>query len=321
MIKSILEKCPQVAGLLRKLKGTDPELLIGIPKIDKSAYRTPLLSMECANELLTDYLRGDQACMLTRFGSAELAGVLNYFLLQKGKIKDWNLEKINGGLFRENALFPNTTDVLERFSKLYLSCMPSIDALAVWYNYGEHIFHQKYFPQAPLFPLETFEPFRFQNPWSAALENKKVLVVLPFESSVKKQYEQRNLLFSNKQVLPSFDLTVYRPFNSYTDQPELGCDWFYYFDKMKAEIAALDFEVALIAAGPFGLPLAAAIKESGKKAIHIGGALQLLFGIKGSRWEDRPEFASFMNKHWIKPSGNEVPLAATKSAIDNSSYW
>jgi hypothetical protein len=34
-----------------------------------------------------------------------------------------------------------------------------------------------------------------------------------------------------------------------------------------------------------GLPLAAAIKAMGRPALHLGGALQLLFGIRGRRWE------------------------------------
>lgn len=40
-----------------------------------------------------------------------------------------------------------------------------------------------------------------------------------------------------------------------------------------------------------------------EKAVHIGGALQLLFGIKGRRW-DR-EFSSIYNDAWVRPEENE----------------
>ena len=43
-----------------------------------------------------------------------------------------------------------------------------------------------------------------------------------------------------------------------------------------------DFDVALIGCGAYGFPLAAKLKTAGKQAIHLGGVLQALFGIKGA---------------------------------------
>ena len=59
---------------------------------------------------------------------------------------------------------------------------------------------------------------------------------------------------------------------------------------MENEIDKHDYEVCLIGCGAYGLPLAAHVKKQGKKAIHIGGALQLLFGIMGKRWIDFEPF-------------------------------
>jgi glycerol-3-phosphate dehydrogenase len=50
-----------------------------------------------------------------------------------------------------------------------------------------------------------------------------------------------------------------------------------------------DYDVALIGCGAYGLPLASHVKRKGKQSIHLGGGLQLLFGIKGKRWDDNPE--------------------------------
>ena len=41
-----------------------------------------------------------------------------------------------------------------------------------------------------------------------------------------------------------------------------------------------NFDIALIGCGAYGFPLAAFVKGIGKKAVHIGGPLQLFFGIK-----------------------------------------
>jgi hypothetical protein len=322
MSKRFLKKnIPFLFRLLKQFKGTDYDFLLNLPKIEEKDYDGQILSDEKGNQLIYELLVNDQPCLICRFGSAELSAVMNHLFIEEGKIASWSFDRINKGLFRMDAVFPANEQTLNRFCSLYLKDIKGIDALAIWYNYGEQLLHKTHFPKALLFPIQSLEPFRFQAPWSSALAGKKVLVVLPFQESVKKQYENRHLLFENKDVLPTCDLIIYRPFNSYTDESATDCDWFWYLENMKEQIAAIEFDIALIAAGPFGLPLAAAIKNMGKKAIHVGGALQLLFGIKGSRWEERPEFAAFMNEYWIKPSGAEVPVQKVKTSIDNSSYW
>lgn len=62
-------------------------------------------------------------------------------------------------------------------------------------------------------------------------------------------------------------------------------DWFEALEYMKTEIDKVDYDICLIGAGAYGFPLAAHVKRQGKQGVHLGGALQLLFGIKGKRWE------------------------------------
>ena len=56
------------------------------------------------------------------------------------------------------------------------------------------------------------------------------------------------------------------------------------------EISEIDFEIAIIGAGAYGLPLGAFIKKIGRQAIHLGGATQILFGVRRARWEVDPFF-------------------------------
>ena len=51
--------------------------------------------------------------------------------------------------------------------------------------------------------------------------------------------------------------------------------------QMKNQIVKTDFDIAIIGAGAYGFSLAAFIKKIGKKAVHLGGPTQVLFGIKG----------------------------------------
>ena len=88
---------------------------------------------------------------------------------------------------------------------------------------------------------------------------------------------------------------------------------------MEERISKIDFDVALLGCGAYGLPLAASIKRMGKKAVHLGGATQILFGIKGKRWEEIPKIAKLFNENWVRPSEEERP--DNFSEIEGGSYW
>jgi phytoene dehydrogenase-like protein len=88
---------------------------------------------------------------------------------------------------------------------------------------------------------------------------------------------------------------------------------------MCAQINALDFDVAIIGAGAYGLPLAAHIKRLGKKAIQLGGATQILFGIRGRRWDRMPFFQGLYNEHWVRPLPEETPL--NFQSVEDGCYW
>ncbi|MBD4336261.1 hypothetical protein GUH15_09405, partial [Xanthomonas citri pv. citri] len=77
-------------------------------------------------------------------------------------------------------------------------------------------------------------------------------------------------------------------------------DWFEALEYMESEISKMDFDIALIGCGAYGMCLAAHVKRMGKTAIHLAGWTQMLFGVYGKRWvEDQPEYAKFINQFWI----------------------
>lgn len=62
------------------------------------------------------------------------------------------------------------------------------------------------------------------------------------------------------------------------------------------------------------------MKSIGKKAVHLGGATQMLFGIKSKAWEEQPQFLHrFINKYWVRPKENERPANFKK--VENGRYW
>ena len=88
--------------------------------------------------------------------------------------------------------------------------------------------------------------------------------------------------------------------------------------------------MCLIGCGAYGFPLAAHVKRTGRQAIHLGGALQLLFGIRGKRWENPTYgvkewglaygcYRELMNDYWVRPGENFKP--ANAEHVEGACYW
>jgi len=89
-----------------------------------------------------------------------------------------------------------------------------------------------------------------------------------------------------------------------------------YDDLLKRSLEA-DCDIYFVSCGCYGVPLCADLKLAGKKAYYVGGFLQLLFGLKGNRWEDRKIVSQYYNKYWRFPE--EKPKNA--ESVENSCYW
>lgn len=96
-------------------------------------------------------------------------------------------------------------------------------------------------------------------------------------------------------------------------------DWLSALDFMKSEIKKKEFDIAIIGAGSYGLPLAAYVKKLGKQAIHMAGVTQLLFGIRGKRWDNDKLYHTFFNKNWCYHSVEETPKG--NGQVEGGTYW
>ncbi|WP_338761689.1 hypothetical protein WAF17_15985 [Bernardetia sp. ABR2-2B] len=271
------------------------------------------------NKIIYDLLQSNKPCMIARFGSTELSCIINY---EREKGKEWwdfVVENINVA----SGVFPPTPKNLVRFSEDFLNHTKNIDGLGVWFNEGEDTIYKKYCPDADLFELRAIESYYSTEngniPWTRALENKKILVIHPFTKSIEKQFENREHLFQNPDILPPFELQTLQAVQSIATQKTPFKDWFEAFDYMCSEIKKRDFDIAIIGAGAYGLPLASFIKQLGKKAVHMGGATQILFGIKGKRWDEIEFFQNLYNEYWTRPLAEEVPQKANQ--VEDGCYW
>ena len=101
--------------------------------------------------------------------------------------------------------------------------------------------------------------------------------------------------------------------------PSKHTSWHEALTKLKQEMSKKDFDVCLIGAGAWSLPLAAHAKSLGKIGIHLGGPLQILFGIKGRRWDEHEVISTFYNKFWVRPSSSENPKNSV--SVEGGCYW
>lgn len=280
-----------------------------------------------ASDIIKAELLAAKPSMICRFGMNELDCVIgycnppsfgNYLKYFCSEISSVGWSKGAKEHMANNAgFFPVTSESLSKFSKLMIEEMKFIDILGTWMK--QESFFSDRLKQVRRVEIKDLEPFYHTNPWSVALENKRVLVIHPFEESIREQYKKREFLFSDKRVLPCFELQTIKAVQSIADNRSKFKSWFEALDFMKQEISYRDFEIAIIGCGAYGFPLASFVKKMGKKAIHIGGATQLLFGIKGSRWEERPFYQNLFNEHWIKPLAADYPEGYKR--VENGCYW
>jgi hypothetical protein len=160
------------------------------------------------------------------------------------------------------------------------------------------------------------EPYYSYNPWTSALAGKRVLLISPFVADLQAQYSKiKKIWVGRESMLPNFEIVPYRSefyFNQFTS-------WVTVLEKMKNDISKLGFDIALISCGALGLPLGGFIRNDLKKsAVYMGGALQILFGVKGARWDSHEIIGKFYNDEWIRPTDNK-PDGADR--LDQSCYW
>jgi hypothetical protein len=282
---------------------------------------------EPASDVLNTALSSKAPLMVARFGRTEMNCIVDYLnpmswqavgRLTRGEIPHigWRQE-IATNMMMLSGFFPSNPDTLSRFSELMLADMPELDILGSWLC-EEGLVRDRY-RGAKIVRLRMLEPFWSSRPWSKQLEGKKVLVIHPFEETIRHQYERREKLFSNPDILPAFDLQIIKAVQSLVGSEVEFSSWFDALEYQKDEINRRDFDVAILGCGAYGFPLAAHIKRIGKQAIHMGGAVQLLFGIRGARWDAIADHVALTNDYWVRPLPADVPKDYKK--VESGCYW
>ena len=302
------ESLPLIGEKLRK-KRLEPE----------KYGNMPIISAKEGKQALVRAVEDGKPFMAGRFGTTEGLALTNcvktYF---KYGIDPERLDQKPLDVLCFNAgFFPNDKQAAWKWCELEAEACKYVDLLGIMYFVNESWICQKLCSQAALTPNGALGSAR--DHWTHVLEGKKVLVVHPFTDTIAKQYtENREKIFPGANTLPEFDLKCVKAVQTIADaQDSRFKTWFDAIDYMTEEIAKQDFDVCLLGCGAYGFQLAARIKQMGKIAVHMGGCLQTMFGIRGSRWDKK--YSYWYNDAWVTASEAEKPKGYEK--IEGGCYW
>ncbi len=290
----------------------------------------PIRSGEVGSELLLSSLLGPSPVLVSRLGTTETSALR--LLRQRRSVGD-KFKKIAEALSTLSGVYPASEQNARRFARLYSNWIQEIDILAVRDEANEYPFWKgeerairRYFKGSGLISIEDLFPVEHDRPWTSVLENSRVLVVHPFEQTIKSQALRLDKIFPNNEI-PIFEVETFRPpqfLAQSSDRLEFA-SWFEGFadasEKLERKLAGFSPDFVMVGAGALGLGLAVVAKKAGFRVVHLGGVLQLFFGIQGKRWDatlgSDGRFRG--NKFWTRPNTLERP--AGLEDVEGGCYW
>lgn len=175
-------------------------------------------------------------------------------------------------------------------------------------------------PKIDALELEPYYHSSSSQTWMNLLKGKRILVIHPFKASIEKQLPNLSGLFPDRAWFEDCTFQVMMPPMTMAGNHG-GRDWqdeisaFYrHLDKVN------DFDVALVAAGGYGMLISDYIyTKMNRSVMYIGGALQIFFGIIGKRWFTNSDIMKLVTDDWIRPSSAERPPNHTN--VERGCYW
>jgi len=272
-----------------------------------------VLPVEEAIERLRKDL-SNKTCFVGRWGTTEydvLFGALGMrkWFERRFNESDYACMSINSGFFPRGC-----ERLLERFARTYCEASQACTHHRLLGDYkgsalcpGEAFVAKSINPDVTLIPCDTLEILREPNAWLHAVSDKRVLIISPFVEDMKAQFPNLRKVWRDNLSVPVFHPVWYEAIQSRGNSPATRefDNWFEALGYMKGQIARLDFDIALISCGAYGMPLGSFIfKSLHRTAIYFGGELQLFFGLIGPRWETDKVLRKLLNKHWSTPTHN-----------------
>jgi len=227
-----------------------------------------------------------------------------------------------------------------RYSDMYCRALDNAELIGGWELWGHYYPHiaasydlvRQWYRRQQFYWTGALDIFQYVGalradaattnvPWTHALRGKRVLIISPFEDSIRAQLPHLSRIYG-VDLFPECTFSIVKP--PQTQGDELSGE----FDEELAMFCLLldslkdTYDVALVSCGGYGNLVCNHIYEkNGKSAIYVGGVLQMYFGILGERWvREHPDILTlYRNEFWTRPSDAEKPK--NFQAVEGSCYW
>jgi hypothetical protein len=294
------------------------------------------LHIQDSNDVIIKLIEKNRPFSILRLGFGPETRLLHNYLFHGEKfIQQLKSNTINyNEIFKFCGVYSTTNDIniFLSFYQLTFNSLKKCDLLASFhFDYSFDKLQNEIAQNVKVQQIHarSLEPFYVCEdnvlPWTRHLIGKKVLIIHPFIESIKKQLNNNFKFFKDRSKIIFEDKQEFLFYKSYQTQAHnyIHSDWTKTLDLMCDDINTLDFDIALLGCGGYGIPLCNFIKNNmNKSAIYIGGGLQLLFGIMGHRWDIREDWKKRIldnDMQCIYPDENER-VKGFKS-IENGCYW
>jgi len=289
-------------------------------------------------EQILNCFNSNEPFFIGRNGSSEMM-VFDYWLKYRTVGVPWRSDLI--GRLRNNfGVWPITSSSLDAWCKDYHDALSRVNGISAgWFKPladAEHQFIKRVVPAAFTMPLRCLEPYyvRPDLRWTTALADKDVAVITSFTKTVQGQLDRIDplkiwsSLEAPESILPPTVrwhlVKSYFPPNVSGDHEtgwaSIGVEsWEQAVDHLVAEVLKTPATHAIIGCGAIGMNVAGRLRAKGLSVLLLGGAVQVLFGVRGRRWENHGVISKFWNDSWVWPEESECPPNA--QTVEGACYW
>jgi len=291
-----------------------------------------ILNETAGSNTVASLLRSRVPFAAGKLGTSELDAIWFFLARRQNSTAYPYLTHIRRHMCVNAGLWPQTDETIDAWCRLMIQeYLPEMNVMAAWnptMPQEERTVLQTLARGATLCKLRSFEPYyEACTAWTKEIRGK-FAVVSPFAGSICRQWARRADVWKHKQLWDeSAECVPVRagygpglcPLGAAGAWPAGLRDWKAAVDSVVATVIASGARVAFVGCGALSLPICVLLKKAGIVAIHTGGATQILFGIKGRRWETHNVISGFFNDAWVVPSLDEIPSGA--AAVEGGCYW
>ncbi len=268
-------------------------------------------------DLLSEIREGNRPVFMGRLGHTENFTMIDYEFIEAGLQKDYS-DLVYRDAKKCSGMYPLTKEGLSVCADYQRNALENITHFVFWHLKMEPYWIKHYLRKDARL-LNGDDPFKIME----ALKGKRVLVVSSFTSTIVSQYQKRKFLFPDESYLPEFKLIVEKAPVTYANVEPVFSTWEESLLDCYNRCIQHSFDVVLIGAGSYSMPLGNLLFKRGAQVIVLNSSIQMVFGMKGRRWETQPwavETRKLFSEYWGYPSIEETP-AGYEGVDPGSGYW